>query len=133
MTVTGFVLAGRRHAEALMLDTCTIRPVTGNTTNPSTGVVTPAYGAAVYTGKCKIQNQRSFPSNPDAGEHQWTVAPTFIHLPVAGTGTVDTGHILEITASAMDSANVGRKFRVKSGDRKSLQTALRLIVEEVVN
>jgi len=33
----------------------------------------------------------------------------------------------------VDPQNVGRKFRVKSGDRKSLQTAIRLIVDEVVN
>lgn len=131
MSVKGFVLAGRRHAEALMVDTCTVRPVTGHTTNPSTGVVTPTYGAAVYTGRCKIQNQRSFPSNPDAGEHQWTVTPNFIHIP-ASAAAVDTGQVLEITA-AFDPQNVGRKFHIKSGDRKSLQTAIRLIVDEVVN
>ena len=125
------VTRGRRMAESLMFDACTIRKVTGHTTAPD-GVVSPTYGSALYAGKCKIQNQRAAPSTPDAGEHQWTVTPTFIHLPVAGTDAIDTGQVLEITAS-VDPQNVGRKFRVKSGDRKSLQTAIRLIVDEVVN
>lgn len=133
MSVVRLVRAGRRQAESLMLDACTIKPVTSNTTNPTTGAVTPVYGAAVYTGKCKIQNQRSFPSTPDAGEHKWTLSPNELHLPVVGTAAVDTGHIVEITASALDPANVGRRFRVKAGDRKSLQTAIRLLVEEVAD
>jgi hypothetical protein len=123
------VRAGRRQAEALMLDRCTIKAVTGNTTNPD-GTVTPTYSAPVYTGRCKLQNWRSFPSNPDAGEHQWTVTPTFLHLPVAVSGTVGTGHLVEIT-SAVDPVNVGREFRIRSSDRKSLMTAIRFQVEEV--
>lgn len=136
MTVMRLVRAGRRQAEALMVDRCRIRPVTGNTTDPGTGAVTPVYGDPVYGAaaggaRCKIQNQRSYPSTPDAGEHKWTIGPTEIHLPIAGTEAVDTGHLVEILSSA-DPANVGRRFRVRAGDRKSLQTAIRLIVEEVV-
>jgi len=122
-------MRGRARAEALMLDTCTVKAVTGNTTNPTTAVVTPTYGAAVYTGKCKVQNQRSFPSNPDAGEHQFTTTPNELHLPVAAV--VATGQLVTITA-AVDPVNVGRKFRIRSTDRKSLQTALRCQVEEIV-
>ncbi|SFO59754.1 DUF6093 family protein [Amycolatopsis rubida] len=125
------VRAGRRQAEALMLDTCRIRAVTGDTTDPDTGQVTPAYGDPVYTGKCKIQNQKAaYPGNPDAGEHQWTVTPVELHLPVTGTGSVGSGLVAEITAS-VDPANVGRTFRIRSGDRKTLQTALRCQVEEI--
>lgn len=131
MTALAAAIRGRRVAESLMLDACTIKPVTGQTTNLSTGAVTPTYGAAVYTGKCKIQNQRAAPSTPDAGEHVWTITPTFIHLPVAANA-VDTGQVVEITAS-VDPLNVGRRFRVKTGDRKTLQTAIRIIVDEVVN
>lgn len=123
--------AGRRQAEAIMVDTCRIRQVTGETiTDPVTGQVTPEYGDPVYEGRCKIQNQRSFPSTPDAGEHQFTLTPNELHLPVAGTGGVATGQLVEITAS-VDPVNLGRKFRIRSGDRKSLQTALRCQVEEI--
>jgi hypothetical protein len=131
MSITGFVLAGRRQAEALMVDRCTIRPVTATATNPTTGVVSSTLGAAVYTGKCKIQSMKPFRTSPAAGERVWTIGPDDIHLPVTGTAAVGTGQIVEITSSP-DPANVGRKFRVHSGDRKTFQTAIRLFVEEVL-
>lgn len=131
MSVAGrLARRGRRQAEANMSDTCTIRPVTGHTTDPNTGVVSDQYGAAVYSGKCKIQNQKPFPSTPDAGERLWTVSPLYLHLPVVGSENVATGHVVEITGS-FDPANVGRLFRVRSGDRKTYATAFRPLVEEV--
>lgn len=125
--------AGRRRAEALMVDACRIRPVDQGevTTDPVTAKVTPAYGDPVYTGKCKIQNQRPFPSTPNAGEHQWTRSPMWLHLPVVGSGQVKTGYVVEITAS-INPDNVGRLFRIETGDSKTFQTALRFLVEEIV-
>lgn len=131
MSALGATLRGRRRAEAQMLDTCTIRPITGHgPADPDTAVVPALYGAAVYSGKCKIQTQKPFPSTPDAGEHLWTVGPLYLHLPVVGSEAVATGHEVQITAS-VDPANVGRIFRVKSGDRKTYATAYRPLVEEV--
>jgi hypothetical protein len=131
VSALGATLRGRRRAEAQMLDACTIRPITGHgPADPDTGVVPTLYGAAVYTGKCKIQTQKPFPSTPDAGEHLWTVGPLYLHLPVVGSENVATGHEVQITAS-VDPANTGRIFRVKSGDRKTYATAYRPLVEEV--
>lgn len=130
MSALAAVLRGRRHAEAQMVDTCTVRPISGETTDPDTGVVTPILGAAVYAGKCKLQSQKPFPSTPDAGEHVWTVEPLYLHLPVVGSEQVRVGHEVLITGSA-DPANVGRVFRVRSGDRKTYATAFRPLVEEV--
>ncbi len=124
------VRRGQRQAEALMIDACTIRPITGHTTDPNTAVVTPTLGAPVYSGRCKIQTQKPFPSTPDAGEHLWTVGPLYLHLPIIGSEQVKTGHEVLITAS-LDPANVGRIFRIKSGDRKTYATAFRPLVEEV--
>jgi Family of unknown function (DUF6093) len=129
--VLRLVGAGRRQAEALMLDSCTIRPVLDNVTDPVTGVVTPSYGPVSYTGKCKIQAEAPVRSNPAAGEHVWVLGRTAIHLPVVGSGDVASNQLVVITAS-VDPSNVGRQFRVHSGDRKSLQTAFRLLVEEVL-
>jgi hypothetical protein len=132
MRALRLVHSGRRQAEALMLDQCTIRPITGHSDpDPDTAKVLPAYGPPVYTGKCKIQTQKPFPSTPDAGEHLWTVGPLYLHLPVVGSEQVATGHEVVITASVGDPANVGRIFRVKSGDRKTYATAFRPLVEEV--
>lgn len=116
-----------------MVDECVVRPIVGEVTDPVTGVVTPEYGDPVYAGRCKLQNQRlRYPSNPEAGEHVWTVGPMELHLPVPGTGAVATGQHVEITGS-VDESNVGRVFRVRIGDRKTFQSALRLLLEEVVH
>lgn len=129
MSALAAVMRGRARAETLMLDTCVIDSVTDNSTDPTTAVVTPTYGAPAYTGKCKLQNQRAFPSTPDAGEHKFTTTPNELHLPV--TAVVATGQRVRML-TAVDPVNVGRVFRIRSTDRKSLQTALRCQVEEVV-
>lgn len=113
-----------------MVDACDIKPITGHTTNPD-GTVTPTYGSSVYQGKCKLQQQRTrYASNPEAGEHAYTVGPMELHLPVSGTDQVASDHHVEITDS-FDSANIGRVFRISIGARKTFASALRVIVEEV--
>lgn len=112
-----------------MLDTCLIQRVTGTTTDPDTGEVVPTY-VTVYEGRCKLQTQGSYASTPAAGEYQWTATPLQLHLPVDGTADVGPDLRVEITAS-VDAANVGRTFRIRSDDRKTLQTALRCLIEEV--
>ncbi len=133
MTAQDAALAGRRAAEALMYDTCVIRPIVGETTDPITGVVSPVYGAPVYEGKCKLQQPKGgYPSTPDAGEHQWTLVPLFLHLPVDGSGDVEVDHRVEITSS-FDPRNMGRVLRIRSSDRKTFATASRFVVEEVAD
>ena len=43
MSVESALARARQAAERLMVDTCTIRRKTGETTNLTTGVVTPTY------------------------------------------------------------------------------------------
>jgi uncharacterized protein (UPF0218 family) len=118
---------GRVQAEQLMVDTCRLETVGDAVTDPVTAVVTTPK-TLVYAGKCKLQNQKAFPSNPDAGEHQFTTTPEELHLPV--TVQARTG-LLVTMVSAFDEVNVDRTFRIRSVDRKSLQTALRCQIEEV--
>ncbi|OQO89926.1 hypothetical protein B1813_18985 [Saccharomonospora piscinae] len=133
MSAQEAVLAGRRAAEAVMHDSCVIRPIVGDTTDPTTGVVTPVYGQPVYEGKCKLQQPKGgYPSTPDAGEHQWTLVPLFLHLPVDGSAAVSVDHLVEITSS-FDPHNVGRVLRIRSADRKTFATATRFVVEEVAD
>ncbi len=70
MTFTGLLLSGRRAAESLMLDTCTVQPVTG--VNETTGA--PTLGTAIYGpsiaphfGKCKFQVTGIEVSTAEAG------------------------------------------------------------------
>ncbi len=133
MTARGAVGRGRRAAEAQMTDACVIRPVAGDTTDPVTGVVSTSYGDPVYTGRCKLQRIKdAYPSTPEGGDRRWTTSPATLHLPVAGSGNVGVGHVVTMTAST-DVENVGREFRVRSDDRKSLQTAIRFVIQEVID
>lgn len=136
--VARLVARGQARAESLMTDTCTIKPVDDVVTNPADhptdpGEAVTTYGPATYIGKCKIQNQRlKYPTEPVAGEHQWTVAPTEVHVPIAGTDAITAGQVVVIDTS-VDTQNEGRMFRVRSSDRKTHGTAIRLLVEEVTS
>ena len=112
-----------------MVDVCEVRrtdPDASPVTNPDGTVSRPS--TIVYSGRCKVQSSRPWPSRPDAGEHSWTVLPLEVHFPV--TADVRTGDVVTVTSS-FDPLNVGRVFRVTSGDRKTFQTAYRPRVEEV--
>jgi len=125
------IAAGRALAESLMLDTCTVkRPSAETTIDPDTGLPTTTW-STIYTGKCKIQSESVQSLNPKSGDHVYTVDRWEVHLPVSATG-VKVGDVVEITASPLDSVNVGRKFSVSGLFRKTLATAQRLPVEEVV-
>jgi len=117
----------RAQAESLMLDTCTVCPVTG--VNESTGA--PTLGTGVYTGKCKVQTSQAQEANPEAGGATFTVQRYAVHVPVGAFVPV-VGHVVTITAAALDAGLVGRQYRVVALLHKSLATAYRLAVEEVV-
>lgn len=114
-----------------MLDTCTIRRASGETTiDPDTGLPTTTY-TTIYTGRCKIQSEAVVTLTPKSGDHTYTVDRWMLHLPVSATG-IQVGDEATITASALDAANVGRVFHIQGLFRKSMATAQRLPVEEVL-
>ena len=119
--------ARRRRAESLMVDTCTVQPVTG--VDDATG--DPTLGTAVYTGKCKVQTTQAQEANPEAGGATYTVQRYAVHVPV-GAFVPAVGHVVTITAAALDAGLVSRKYRVVALLHKSLATAYRLAVESVV-
>jgi len=121
----------RRAAESLMVDTCTVCPVTG--VDESTGA--PTLGTAVYVGRCKVQTTQAQEANPEAGGATYTVQRYAVHVPVPETSAgykPVVGHVVTITAAALDAGLVGRKYRVVALLHKSLATAYRLGVEEIV-
>jgi len=124
------VLAGRREAEALMLDECTVTRPGDPVTDPDTGTVTPG-STPVYSGPCKVQQTISQASNPSAGGHQFTVQDSRVDFPVSA-GPLQVSDSVTITASALDPQLVGRTFRVAELFHKSFATAQRTRVEELV-
>jgi hypothetical protein len=133
------IAGGRTLAESLMLDDCHItRPTSATTIDPDTGLPVVDPPTTIYGGtgdhdsdKCKIQSDSVQAVNPTSGDHSYTVDRLSVHVPVSATG-IQVGDQVEITASALDSGNVGRKFRVASTFRKTFATAQRLPVEEVL-
>lgn len=120
----------RTQAESLMVDTCTITRPGDPVTDPDTGDVTPS-STFVYSGPCKVQQTISQASNPTAGSHQFTVLDSRVDLPVSA-GPFKVDDVVTITASVLDPQLAGSVFRVVELFHKSMATAQRTRVEQVV-
>lgn len=133
MSATSAVLRGRAAAERLMLDTCSIKRLSGQVTDRETGVITSTY-ASVYAGKCKVQQQTrgGIPRPEDVGEAQVYLSRIEVHVPMSVTG-IAADDIVTITASALDVDLVNRVFHIREIDHKTFLTARRLSVEEVTS
>lgn len=117
----------REHAESLMRDACTVqRP--GDVIDRVTGV---AQMTTVYDGRCKVQTYEGYEQNPVAGGHQFTVQRYRVDLPV-GAFLPEVGDVVTITAAERDQHLVGKDYRVSAPFNKTLATAYRCFVDEVV-
>ena len=130
MSAEAAVLAGRREAEALMVDACTVTRPGEPVTDPDTGDVTPSM-TPVYTGPCKVQQTISQASNPEAGGHAFTVQDSRVDFPVTA-GPLMVDDVVTVTASVLDPQLVGSVFRVIELFHKSMATAQRTRVSEMV-
>jgi len=124
------VLAGRREAEALMVDACTVSRPGDPVTDPDTGEVTPS-STPVYSGPCKVQQTISQASTPSAGGHQFTVQDSRVDFPVSA-GPLMVDDVVTVTASVLDPQLAGSVFRVVELFHKSFATAQRTRVSELV-
>jgi hypothetical protein len=126
------VIQGRAAAEAIMVDACSIVRVTGEPgpLNPATGERDPAPTATVYAGKCRVQTYEAHESTPDSGDHVYSVQRYAVHVPVGTNAQVDDQ--ITITSAVMDPDLAGREYLVVALLHKSLATANRLAVDEIV-
>jgi len=118
---------GRAAAEALMVDACTIRRRTGETTGPG-GVVTPTY-VTVFEGQCRLQQPTGTAREEDAGEAALLMVRFELQVPMSVVG-VQADDEVTVTASVHDPDLVGREFLVRGLFHKTHATARRLQVEE---
>jgi len=130
MSAADAVLAGRREAEALMVDSCRITSAGDVVTDPDTGEVTRTR-TTVYEGKCKVQSKDSATSNPEAGGAAFTVVSRQVHIP-ANAAEIHDGYEVEITGSLLNSFTVGKVYRVSGFTPDTFDTAFRLPVKEIV-
>lgn len=134
MTALDAIERGREAAERLMLDTCTITRISGppGPIDPETGLRDPAPTTTVYSGKCRVQTYEPYESNRDSGGHIYTEQRYSLHLPI-GAGPVDVNDESTITSAESDPQLLGRVYRIAGRHNKSLATAQRLPMEEVLN
>lgn len=128
MSIEALLGRGRAAAERLMVDTCTIRRLTGETVDGA-GRITPTY-ATVYAGKCRVQQQSAAQAQQhDTAEDHLLMLRLEVQVPMAVTG-VQAGDEVVITAAALDPDLAGRVFRVHDLAHKTHATARRLGVVE---
>lgn len=111
-----------------MVDECTIRRRTGETTDAD-GNVVPTYGSPIYSGKCRMQQPNAQAREQDVGEASLQMLRFELQLPMSVTG-VEADDVVEMTASRFDPDLVGRKFAVRGLSHKSHAVMRRLQVEE---
>lgn len=130
MTITALA-RGRRAAENLMVDECTVtRPGSGDPVwNETSMGYDPPPPTTVYAGRCRVQLSAAMANTPEAGERVLVVQRATVSVPVDVTG-IAVGDTVTITAAAHDPDLVGSTYRVRSLFAKTHATARRLEVEE---
>ena len=133
MSAAAALLEGRRQAEALMIDECTITRGTGEPViDPTTGAVTDGPGEVIYSGKCKVQSKDSATASPDSAGHSFVLVSRQVHIP-ANAADVEDDDVVEITASLLNTFGVGKKYRVEGFTPDTFDTAARLPVKEMTS
>lgn len=130
MSRASVLAAGRRAAEAGMVDACVIRRITSTVTDPDTAQVTPEY-EQLYTGRCRVQVVAQMAATGRAvGDQDIAQLWATVQLPVAGTEGLRERDQVLITASAHDSDLVGRVLTIHETHHKTEATARRVGVRE---
>ena len=112
-----------------MLDTCTVESIGAPVTDDDGNVTSPR--TTVYEGRCKIATYEPHERNPDVAGATYTLQRYSVHVPV-GSFKPAVGHVVTITAAALDPHLAGHEFRVEALLHKTAATAYRLGVEAVV-
>jgi hypothetical protein len=114
---------GQAAAEALMVDACTIRRLTGTVTDKDSGDPVKTWDD-LYAGKCRIQQGLAQAAQQDAGEDYLLQLRLEVQLPVAVVA-LEVNDEITVTTS-QDPDLVGRVFLVRDLFHKTHLTARRV-------
>lgn len=123
MSAITAAIRGRIAAERLMVDTCTIRRATGETTDPDRGKVVDTY-TTIYSGICKVAQSAPSGSPVSVGEAQVLQQTLQLHLPASVVAPLDDDEVT-IDTSLLDATLPGKVFRLRGIPNKSFLTARR--------
>lgn len=119
------VLARGQTAALLgMRDACTIRRITGETTDDFSGEIVKTY-TDLYAGQCRVQQHQATADRQDVGEDYLLLLRLEVQLPMTVVG-LEVGDEITMTASAGDPDLVGRVFRIHDLAHKTDATARRV-------
>lgn len=125
MSASSAVLAGRRLAESLMVDSVSIRRPT-SAIDDETGL---PVSTVVYAGRGKVQTYEAFEKTPDVGGATVTVQRYSVHVPV-GAYAPAVNDVVTVTAATLDPNLAGREYVVQALLHKSMGTSYRLLVDD---
>lgn len=135
MSAVSAIMRGRQAAINIMVDSVTIKRLTGQVTNLQTGAVADTY-TVLYAGIGRIQRvrgQRLGSAHPAviAGAQLYQ-QPLAVHVPVTVIGII-LGDIVTVVNSPYDADLNGRQFWVQVLPPKSFTTAHRFGLQEVTS
>lgn len=119
---------GRTAAEALMVDTCTIRRYGAPVTSTLDGTVTRAT-TVVYSGKCRIQQTDAESRTEDSGEAYLHLQRVVVQLPMSVVGLQILDEVT-CNTSAHDPDLPGRVWLARDLGHKTHMTSRRVRAEE---
>lgn len=128
MSAATALARGRALAEQLMVDTCEIKRVTSETTDPASGVITPTY-ATLYTGPCRVQHREAQGREEQPGQAFLVMLLLELQLPMSVTG-LQVDDQVTVTTSAHDPDLVGRVFFIRDLMHKTHATSRRVSIQE---
>ncbi|MCI9889092.1 hypothetical protein JT358_11585 [Micrococcales bacterium 31B] len=129
MSVRSVLQRARRVALTRMLDACVVRREDLTRVDSKTGL---AALVDVATSRCHLDSLASQEATADVVGQQVTVQRRVLKLPVT-VPPLRIDDLVEITASATDSAVVGRTFRVTGIPSATQASSHRYSVEEVTS
>lgn len=124
----GVTRFGRVQAENLMTSACTISSVATGGVDPATGEYTQTV-TTVYSGKCRLRWQSALADEVEGAGQIVAKQSPVLSLPVEDSGGVAPDMVVTITANPLDTALVGRTFRVRGIQFQTHGTARRLQLE----
>lgn len=131
MSATSATIQGRRAAEALMRDACTVHGDPVQVWNPTT-LQYDEVPTVVYTGKCRVRLAGTQASQGEQAGQLFVEQGATLSLPFSEATSADVrkDHVVTITASETDPGLVGAKYTIEARLRQTHATARRFPIKE---
>lgn len=133
MTVYGAMAGGRKAAQLLMTDTCSVqRPGTSSgTLDMTTGMPSTAPLTAVWSGPFRVHAKKVENAKSSSTAGAFPVSENLTASFPWNAPQIQYQDVITLTGSQFHPANIGLRFRVTSIDPISQSTAQRCQVEAI--